>query len=43
MISSIHISIMQRRIELSDLACDLCCGLGGQTACGAISGCSCSL
>jgi len=32
-----------RGIELSNLACDLCCQSGGQTACGAISGCSCTL
>ena len=32
-----------RGINLSNLACDLCCQAGGGTACGAIPYCSCPL
>jgi hypothetical protein len=32
-----------RGVELSNLACDLCCQAGGGMACIAIPGCSCPL
>jgi hypothetical protein len=41
-VSTVRLSVI-RGIELSNLACDLCCQSGGGIACGAISCCSCPL